>query len=130
MTSAGALCNRLAVPAAPAALRRAGLGGEVRARSQRLLNSPKCRKAFRARLEAGQLAPALETMLGSYAYGRPPADAPEPLTPTPAEPLRLLTLKMLRLEGDDFPMALAGIFAHEVSTAPPKALTEGGNPDA
>lgn len=53
--------------------------GEVRARSQRLLNSPKCRKAFRARLEAGQLAPAPETMLWSYANGRPPADAPEPL---------------------------------------------------
>jgi hypothetical protein len=88
------------------------------------------RKAFRARLAAGQLAPALETMLWSYTYGCPPADGPEPLAPTPAEPLRALAVRLLRLEGEDFRMALAGIFGHEVSTAPPKALPEGGTPDA
>jgi hypothetical protein len=104
--------------------------GEARALAHRLLNSPRYRKAFRARLEAGQLAPALETMLWSCVYGRPPADAPEPLAPTPAEPLRALAVKLLRLEGEDFRMALAGIFAHEISTAPPKALPEGGNPNS
>jgi hypothetical protein len=101
---------------------------EGRSLATRLLSSAKYRRNFRQRLESGTLAPPLEALMWAYAYGRPPADPPEPLTPIPAEPLRALAVKLFRLEGEDFRMALAGICAHEVSTAPPKALPEGGPP--
>ena len=43
----------------------------MKAMAQRLLKDKEYRKQFKARLERGDLPPAVETMLYHYAYGKP-----------------------------------------------------------
>ena len=87
-------------------------------------------KKLREQADAGTLDNPVLLRLLEYRYGRAPAEPPEPPTVTPiGDPLRALAIKLLRLDGEDFRMAVAAIFAHEVSTAPPKALPERGNHD-
>ena len=56
---------------------------EARDLAQKLLTEPTYCEKFKARLLAGELAPALEAMVWHYAYGKPieriEVDAPEPV---------------------------------------------------
>jgi hypothetical protein len=56
---------------------------EARDLAQKLLDDPKYADGFKKRLLAGELAPALESMVWHYAYGKPierlEVDAPEPV---------------------------------------------------
>jgi hypothetical protein len=95
--------------------------GDLRAFLARVVTGAAYRKRLRQRLESGTLAPTIEAAVLAYVLGKPPADAPELPTPPaiPGDPLAALALKLIRLDGENFRLALEALFLQSTSAPEP-----------